>query len=112
MPRSTALLAFAAAACGGAAATVTAPATFVVDVPAPQDDVLPATPSASSAAASSCPPDAVPEKGACVRVVASPEIPAWKPPVGHGDPCATWTSEKGLVDCDWKNELPADSGRR
>jgi hypothetical protein len=91
---------------------VAAPATFVVEVPAPEED-RPSAPTATSLAdASPCPPDSLAERGACVRVVASPEIPTWRPPGGHGDPCATWTSEKGLVDCDWKNELPSDAGRR
>lgn len=99
----------AAVACGGA--VVAAPATYIVNIPAPQDEA-PAVELDSVPPPAACPPDTVAEKGHCVRVVASPEIQAWEPPRGHGDPCATWTSEKGLVDCDPKNEdPPVDAGK-
>jgi hypothetical protein len=82
-----------------------------VDLPAPEDEA-PAAETEQAKALSACPPDTVAEKGVCVRVVASPEIQAWEPPRGHLDPCGTWTSEKGLVDCDPKNEdAPADAGK-
>lgn len=99
----------AAVACGGA--VVSAPATYTVVLPAPEDEA-PAADLEHGPPPAACPPDTVAEKGHCVRVVASPEIQAWEPPRGHGDPCATWTSEKGLVDCDPKNEdPPVDAGR-
>jgi hypothetical protein len=105
------LVALALVGCAGAGSGVGAPVAMTVDLPRPGED-LPPPPSASSAAAGpACPPDTLAENGQCVRVVASPEIPTWHPPAGHGDPCSTWTSDKGLVDCDWKNELPADGGR-
>jgi hypothetical protein len=101
--------ALAVAACGGA--VVATPVTYIVDLPAPQDDAPLAEPEPANAP-SRCPPDTLAEKGTCVRVVASPEIPAWEAPRGHGDPCALWTSDKGLVNCDPENEnLPADAGR-
>lgn len=101
--------ALAVAACGGAVAT--APVTYIVDLPAPQDDPPTAEPEHANAPAR-CPPDTLAEKGTCVRVVASPEIPAWEAPRGHGDPCALWTSDKGLVNCDPKNEdPPEDAGK-
>ena len=93
------LVALAVLACGGAPAPAPVAATYVVELPAARED-----PEAV------CPADTVAEHGVCVRVLASPEIPAWEPPRGHGDPCATWTSEKGLFDCDVKNENPADGG--
>jgi len=99
----------AAMACGGA--VVPAPQTYTVVLPAPVDDP-PLAEAEAAKAVPGCPADTLAEKGVCVRVVASPEIPAWEPPRGHGDPCATWTSEKGLVDCDPKNEdTPVDAGR-
>lgn len=98
-----------AAACGGVVAS--APVAHIVEIPAPEDDP-PAAVAPEVHAAAACPPDTVAEKDHCVRVVASPEIPAWEAPRGHGDPCATWTSDKGLVDCDPKNEdPPADAGK-
>jgi hypothetical protein len=102
------VLALGAAACGGAGVvSVPVVEVHVVEVPAPREE-------ASSAPAPACPPDTLAENGVCVRVVASPEIPAWEAPHGHGDPCATWTSEKGLWDCDAKNEdaARADAGAR
>jgi hypothetical protein len=98
-----------ASACSGA--VVAAPVTRVVTLPAPDDDSLVADPDPSHPVAA-CPPDTVAEKDHCVRVVASPEIQAWAPPPGHLDPCATWTSDKGMVDCDPKNEdPPVDAGK-
>jgi hypothetical protein len=93
----------AAAACGGA---VREAAVVVVDVPVPKDEPAPA-----ATAEVQCPPDTVREGLHCVRVLASPEIPAWQPPVGHGDPCATWTSaDKAMFDCDEQNEHARDGG--
>jgi hypothetical protein len=95
------------AACAGTA--VAPPVTRVVELPAPEQEPPPEA--RGAAAASACPPDTLAEKGQCVRVVASPEIPAWEPPHGPLDPCATWTSDKGMVNCDWENEdLPVDAG--
>jgi hypothetical protein len=112
------LLGCAAFACGGAAGTAKAPLA-VVTLPAPGAEPVEASrPAVSAAPASSCPPDTMEERiddqDVCVRVVASPEIPAWRPPGGHLDPCATWTSEKGLVECNPDNEHapPAASARR
>lgn len=98
-----------AAACGGGVAS--APATYIVDLPAPKDEPPPGATEPANAFAA-CPPDTLAERGVCVRVVASPEIQAWQPPPGHLDPCATWTSETGLVNCDPGNEdVPADAGK-
>jgi hypothetical protein len=95
------------AACRGA--TVAAPVTRIVELPALDQEPPPEAHGAATSAA--CPPDTVAEKGDCVRVVASPEIPAWEPPHGPLDPCATWTSDRALVNCDWENaELPPDAG--
>ena len=99
-------------ACGSAARSAPATATYVVDVPLPHDGELPPDPEHAGTDPSACPADTLAENGVCVRVVASPEIPAWEPPRGHGDPCATWTSGKGLVDCDWKNEDLPDAASR
>ena len=97
--------------CGGGTSDVAqAPvATRVVVIPASEDEVA-GIPSVSPAAI--CPPDAFAEQGRCVRVVASPEIPAWTAPSGHLDPCATWTSDKGIYDCDPSKENPGDAGLR
>ena len=97
----------ALASCGGGVvqAPVAAP---VVVIPAPGDEVVPTAPSA--APTPTCPPDALAEHGRCVRVVASPEIPAWTAPSGYLDPCATWTSEKGIYDCDPRKENAPDGG--
>ena len=113
MPRSALSFALgpllAVGACGGAVAP--APATHIVDIPPPRDEAAVAG-SEQAHAASLCPPDTLAERGLCVRVVPSPEIQAWEPPGGHGDPCATWTSEKGLVNCDPQNEdPPVDAGK-
>lgn len=97
------------ASCGGGAPDVLqAPvAVHVVVIPAPGDEVAP-----SAASTPTCPPDTLVERGRCVRVVASPEIPAWTAPSGHLDPCATWTSDKGIYDCDPRKENPSDGGSR
>ena len=104
VPRATWAFVFGAIACGGGGAGAPTAAIYVVDVPPVGDEPQLATPGSASTVAAACPPDTVPEKSVCVRVLASPEIPTWQPPQGHGDPCATWTSEKGLFDCDAKNE--------
>jgi hypothetical protein len=98
------------AACGSGAPTLLqAPVTsHVVLIPALDDEVDQSA--ASAAPASTCPPDSLAEHGRCVRVVASPEIPAWEAPSGHLDPCATWTSDKGIFDCDPSKESAADGG--
>lgn len=103
-------LTLALASCGGATPDVVqAPvAAPVVVIPAIDDEVVEVVPSA--APPSNCPPDALSEHGKCVRVVASPEIPAWTAPSGHLDPCATWTSEKGIYDCDPRKENASDGG--
>ena len=105
-------IALALGACGGGAAgVVQAPvAARVVVIPAPEDEVVESVPSA--APGPRCPPDTLAEDGRCVRVVASPEIPAWTAPSGHLDPCATWTSDKGIYDCDPRKESAPDAGRR
>jgi hypothetical protein len=96
--------------CGAPASAVSAPVRYAVDVPAPGAEP-PADPDAAKvpreAIAPECPPGSSREDGQCVRIVASPEIPQWKPSFG-ADPCATTTSETGLVDCDPKNEHPPD----
>jgi hypothetical protein len=102
-------IALALASCGGGNPVVQAPvAAPVVVIPALEDEVaatLPAVPPPPT-----CPPDALAEHGRCVRVVASPEIPAWTAPSGRLDPCATWTSEKGIYDCDPRKESASDGG--
>jgi hypothetical protein len=105
-----ALVVLGAAACTGAGAASPTPTAYVVDLPPPGAE--PATTAAPRAEAA-CPPGSSREThGAeCVRLVPSPEIPAWKPPTGHLDPCATWTSDRGLINCDPANEEPADAGR-
>jgi hypothetical protein len=96
---------------GGTPDVVQAPvAGHVVIIPALEDETVATLPSA--AAPSTCPPDSLAEHGRCVRVVASPEIPAWAAPSGHLDPCATWTSEKGFYDCDPRKESASDGGPR
>lgn len=99
----------ALASCGGGGRElVEAPvAARVVQIPAPGEEVVEAA--ASAAPVSPCPPDTFAEHGRCVRVVASPEIPSWAPPSGHLDPCATWTSDEGVYDCDPRRET-ADGG--
>jgi hypothetical protein len=106
-------IALALASCGGGPPEVVqAPvAAHVVVIPALEDEVVASVPSAA-APAPACPPDALAEHGRCVRVVASPEIPAWAAPSGHLDPCATWTSDKGIYDCDPRKESAPDGGRR
>ena len=103
-------IALTLASCGGGTADVVqAPvAAPVVVIPAPEDEVVATVPSAAPTPA--CPPDALAEHGRCVRVVASPEIPAWTAPSGYLDPCATWTSEKGIYDCDPRKENAPDGG--
>jgi hypothetical protein len=105
-------LTLALASCGGGTPDVVqAPvaAAPVVVIPALEDEVVATVPSAPPAP--TCPPDALAEHGRCVRVVASPEIPAWTAPSGgHLDPCATWTSEKGIYDCDPRKESASDGG--
>jgi hypothetical protein len=106
-------IALALASCGGGTPDVVqAPvAEHVVVIPAPEDEVVATVPSA--APASTCPPDSLAERGKCVRVVASPEIPTWTAPSGgHLDPCATWTSDKGVYDCDPRKESASDGGPR
>ncbi len=105
-------LALALASCGLAAPEASrAPvAARVVVIPGPEDETVEAVPSA--APASQCPPDSIAEHGRCVRVIGSPEIPAWTAPSGHLDPCATWTSDKGMYDCDPAEESPSDAGTR
>jgi hypothetical protein len=116
MARASALLLAAACfGCAGAGAPVVAgPERYAVDVPAPGDE----PPAASAEArrevvAPDCPPGSSRDEGQCVRLVPSPEIPPWKPSSG-ADPCATGTSEKGLIDCDPKNETvpEGDAGAR
>jgi hypothetical protein len=104
-------MALALASCGGGTSDlVQAPvAQHVVIIPALEDEVVATVPSA--APASACPPDSLAEHGRCVRVVGSPEIPAWTAPSGHLDPCATWTSGKGIYDCDAAKENASDGGR-
>lgn len=99
------VLAAAAAACGGA---VQEAAVVVVDVPTPKDEPLAAA--TVEVPEVQCPPETVREGLHCVRVLPSPEIPAWKPPTGHGDPCATWTSDKAMFECDEQNEHARDAG--
>lgn len=77
-------------------------------IPALDEEVVQTVPSAGPA--STCPPDTIAEHAHCVRVVASPEIPVWTAPSGHLDPCATWTSDKGIYDCDPSKENAADGG--
>jgi hypothetical protein len=102
-------------ACGAAAKGLPA----VVTLPAPGAEPVEASRPPPTAIPASCPPDTTEEtidhQEVCVRVVASPEIPSWQPPGGHLDPCATWTSEKGLVECDPDNEhapAAASAGKR
>ncbi len=96
---------------GSAPEVVQAPvAARVVVIPAPEDEVAERV--AAAAPSPACPPDTVAERGQCIRVVASPEIPAWKAPSGHLDPCATWTSGKSLYDCDPRKESAGDGGSR
>jgi hypothetical protein len=102
-------LALAAMACGGVAAPVSAPT--VVVIPAPGDEVQLAR-AAAAVPPAACPPDTLAQRDVCVRVVPSPEIPSWQAPAGHLDPCATWTSERGLLGCDPANEDPRDAGAR
>ena len=112
------LLGLAAVACGGAAGTTKVPLAVVTLPPPGAEPVEASRPAVPAAPAASCPPDTMEEKiddqDVCVHVVASPEIPAWRPPGGHLDPCATWTSEKGLVECNPDNEHapPAASARK
>jgi len=105
-------IALAFASCGGGVPQVVqAPVTeHVVVIPALEEEVVVSAPSV--APTSTCPPDTIAEHGRCVRVVASPEIPAWAAPSGHLDPCATWTSDKGIYDCDPSKENASDAGRR
>ena len=105
-------IALALASCGGGTADVVqAPlAAHVVVIPGVEDEVAATVP--SGAPASPCPPDTLAERGKCVRVVASPEIPAWTAPSGYLDPCATWTSDKGIYDCDPRKESAPDAGPR
>ncbi len=95
--------------CGASGASaVTAPARYAVDVPAPGEErPLVESGARPEVIAPDCPPGSSREDGQCVRLVPSPEIPQWKPSFG-ADPCATTTSETGLVDCDPKNEHPPD----
>jgi hypothetical protein len=102
--RSACVLVLAGAACGGA---VQEAAVVVVDVPPPKDEPPPV-----ASVEVQCPPDTVREGLHCVRVLASPEIPVWKPPTGHLDPCATWTSGEAVFDCDEQNEYARDAGVR
>jgi hypothetical protein len=104
------LSAVAVVACRTAVVQAPVAATYVVVVPAPQDEAPPAAQAHEAALASACPADTLAERGVCVRVVASPEIPAWEPAHGAGDPCSTWTGPDGLVDCDWRNGEPPDAG--
>jgi hypothetical protein len=105
-------IALAFASCGGGPPEVVqAPvAARVVVIPTLEDEVVASVPSAAPAPA--CPPDTLAEHGRCVRVVASPEIPSWTAPSGHLDPCATWTSGKGIYDCDARKESASDGGPR
>jgi hypothetical protein len=107
------------AACGGGSELAKGPPAVVTLPPPGAEPVEASRPTAAPVSAASCPPDTTDERigqqDVCVRVVASPEIPAWQPPGGHLDPCATWTSEKGLVECDPNNELApaaAPAGKR
>lgn len=79
-------LAFAQGACAARGVGSPSPAAYVVVLPRPEDDPAPA--------------------GAAqpVHIVPSSDIPAWQPPRGHGDPCATFTSDKGIYDCDATKE--------
>lgn len=105
-------LGLAFASCGGGPPElVQAPAAArVVEIPGPGDEIVETA--TSAAPVSACAPDTYAELGQCVRVVASPEIPSWTPPPGHLDPCATWTSGKGVYDCDPGKESAADAGIR
>jgi hypothetical protein len=82
------------ASCAGVGAPARAPPTYVVELPPPEDT-----------------PPPVPVPAADVADLVSRDAPRWQPPGGHGDPCATWVTEKGLVDCDAENEDPPDAGR-
>jgi hypothetical protein len=104
--RGAAVCALAAAlGCGAGAAD--GPPVYAVTVPAPGNEPRePTAPKHADVGPPACPPGSSREGADCVVLVPSPEIPAWKPPQGHLDPCATFTSEKGLVDCDPDNEHP------
>ncbi|HEY8091317.1 MAG TPA: hypothetical protein VIF09_25815 [Polyangiaceae bacterium] len=95
--RTLALVVAMGAGCGAAATSRSTPPTYVVSIPRPEDEPPPV------AVVAPTPPRVVPSGG-------TPEVPAWHAPGGHGDPCATWTSEKGLFDCDARNEDPPDAG--
>jgi hypothetical protein len=84
-------------ACGGGVGSAEAPRTFVVEVP-PAEALPP--PVAVSVA--------VPRSGGAGDD--AQEVPIWRPPPGHLDPCATWTSEKTLFDCNAENEFAPDAG--
>jgi hypothetical protein len=88
-----ALLSGALGACGASAGSAPVPPVFVVEVPPPEalrPEALPPPVAVAPPAAGEGPQD----------------VPRWQPPGGHGDPCATWISEKGLFDCNAENEFP------
>ena len=105
MFRATVVLAYALMACESSSSQVgRAPVTtHVVVLPDPDDEVA-----ATARSAPTCPADTLTERGVCVRIIASPEIPSWTPPSGHLDPCATWTSDAGIYDCDPTEESVGD----
>ncbi len=85
---------------------------LVVVIPTLQDETPAARPRPAAASLQTCPPGTFVQHGQCVRIVASEEIPTWKAPEGHSDPCATFTSEGPVFDCDPQNENAADAGTR
>jgi hypothetical protein len=124
MRRPATWMVLAVTACGGFSPPVSEPVVVVLpsaadEPPATSTSLMPVV---SGPPLPSCPAGTLLERGdrvdraglagslVCVRVLPSPEIPAWEPPSGHLDPCATWTSDGGLVDCDPSNESPRDAG--
>ena len=106
--RLSGVLALAVAACGGAPGRVAAPA--IVEVPAPGHDILVASAAAHPTVAA-CPPGTSREHDVCVRVLPSPEIPAWQAPSFRPDPvdpCAAWTTDRGPAG----SESAIDDGHR
>jgi hypothetical protein len=92
-----------------------APHVVLIPSPSPEDEAnagsarqVAGEPAATQLA---CPQGTFAQHGQCIRIVASEEIPAWKPPTGQ-DPCATWTSGAAVYDCDPQRENAADGGMR
>ena len=93
-----------------------APHVVLIPPPSPEDEAnarsarqVTGEPAAAPLA---CPQGTFARRGQCIRIVASEEIPAWTPPTGHLDPCATSTSGAAAYDCDPQSENAADGGTR